>query len=123
MWRMIGGIISKPIVTWWFGNEYVEAAKVVCYMIPSIIVALPGCLFGFPTLSAMGLYKETNIAVVIAAVFHMGGWFLLVSINRISIYSIAILTCCTELVVVLIRAYFVLKITSVPKKFRKIPMK
>jgi PST family polysaccharide transporter len=106
---LVGVFIAKPVVTLVFGTQYVEASKVVCYMLPSILIALPGCLFGFPVLSSLGLYKETNFAIILGAIFHMTGWGILLATNQVSIYHVAILTCCTEFFVVLVRGFFILK--------------
>ena len=113
---IIGGFVAKPAVTFVFGYEYAMAAKVLYMLLPIILATLPGCLLGFPTLSALGLYREVNISNFIAAVFHMIGLTVLYFRESITIFTVAILTCCTEWLLVIIRGVFVNKVTRIKEK-------
>ena len=113
---IIGGFVAKPAVTFVFGYEYAIAAKVLYMLLPIILATLPGCLLGFPTLSALGLYREVNISNFIAAVFHMIGLTVLYFRESITIFTVAILTCCTEWLLVIIRGVFVNKVTRIKEK-------
>ncbi len=114
---IIGGFIATPVITFVFGEEYKVASEVFCILLPVVLIALPGCLLGFPTLSALGLYKEVNITNFITAVFHIVGLIILYFVNSISIYTIAILTCCTEWLLVIVRGGFVAKAVYAKKKY------
>lgn len=106
---IIGGLIAAPVITFVFGKEYNAAAEVFCRLLPIVLVTLPGCLLGFPTLSALGLYREANAANFAASVFHIVGLAVLYSANNITIFTVAVLTSCTEWLVFTIRGGFVAK--------------
>ncbi|MDY4693738.1 MAG: oligosaccharide flippase family protein [Blautia sp.] len=101
--------IAPAVVKFVFGSQYELAAEIFKMMIPIVIVTLPGCMFGFPVLSALGLHKEANLPILNVAVFHIVGSLILISIRNFNVYSVAILTVISECLVVVQRAYFVMR--------------
>lgn len=109
---IIGGCIlavfvSSPLIAFVFGAGYEAAGNIFKIMLPVICVALPVTIFGYPVLSAYGYYVEANISIVFVGVFHAIGMFILFLFSRLSIYSVAILTTCSEVLVFVIRTVMV----------------
>ena len=108
---VLGCIIAFILAPWGipfvFGAEYTTAPSIFRVMLLMVIIALPEYLMGFPTLSALGKFKEPNIAVIIAGSMHVIGLCLIYYMGMISIVNIVLLTFITELLVMVIRGYFV----------------
>jgi acyl-CoA synthetase (AMP-forming)/AMP-acid ligase II len=64
---------------------------------------------GYPALSALGKFKEPNIAVIIAGCFHILGLIVLYFTDTVSLMNIVFLTFGTELLVTIIRGNFLHK--------------
>jgi PST family polysaccharide transporter len=102
-------IFSKPIVTFICGEQYAEAAVIFRAMLPLIVISLPGYLLGYPTLGALKRIKAANASVITASMFHLTGLAALTLMERLNFISVALLTFCTECVVLAIRARHVVK--------------
>ena len=73
------------------------------------LVVFPSMLVGYPLIGAMGHTKEANGSVIIGSVVHIAGLFILFVINKMNIYSIALMVLITESVVLGIRGYSIWK--------------
>lgn len=90
------------------GENYVEATTVLRCLLPTVVIVFPSYLLGFPTMGPLGLNKQANYTVIFSSVFHVIGLVILMILDQITIESVAILTCLTEGVVLLLRiAYLV----------------
>ncbi len=95
--------VSAPLISFVFGTEYSEAASVFILLLPAVIVTFPSYIMGFPTLNALGLFKESNFIVLISSMFHCIIMFLLYLFEKLNIYSVSILTVITETVLMCLR--------------------
>lgn len=101
--------ISPWIIPFVFGQEYTIAPTIFQGMLLMVAIALPEYLMGYPALSALGKFKEPNISVIIAGSFHVVGLIVLYFTGFVSLMSIVILTFGTEMLVMIIRGYFLFK--------------
>ncbi|WP_455818992.1 oligosaccharide flippase family protein [Clostridium butyricum] len=96
-------IYSKSICSVLFGKEYAEAGIILTLMMPIVIIYLPTYILSFPTLEPLGLGKYANIANIVGAIVHICNLVILYKLNVLNVYTICIVTCITELVVLLFR--------------------
>ncbi len=102
-------VYAKPICVIAFGKEYEESAIILRYMIPIIIITLPTYLLGFPTMTPLGISDKANLSVIISSIYHVIGLFILYLLRILNIDSICILTITTEILILLIRIFYILK--------------
>ena len=102
-------VFAKPICILLFGNQYASASIVLRFMIPIIFITLPSYLLGFPTMTPLGLKSEANLSVIIAASVHLIIVGILYICKSLNLYSICILTIFTEIIVLGLRIYYILK--------------
>lgn len=91
------------------GEKYIDAVPIFQWMLPLILIMLPTYLLGFPMLGAMGLSSKANLSVIVGAFFHVSGLILLFIFFKITILNVIILTIFTELLILFIRLYFIIK--------------
>lgn len=89
------------------GPEYVAGAYLIPYVAPIFLFSFPAVMIGYPLLAAVGEVKELTFTSVVSACFHISGLFLLVASGCFSISAVAVLRCCTEVVLLGSRAFFV----------------
>lgn len=111
---IIGGtvflyVFATPIIRLLCGDAYLAAVPIFQAMLPLMVITLPIYLLGFPTLGAMNMMKEANYTVIYAAVFHITGLALLYFTGHLYFIPVSVLTCCSEMVVLTTRTYYVLK--------------
>lgn len=106
---VIAFFISPWIIPFVFGKEYTVAPTIFRGMLLMVAIALPEYLMGYPALSALGKFKEPNIAVIIAGCFHILGLIVLYFTDTVSLMNIVFLTFGTELLVTIIRGNFLHK--------------
>lgn len=106
---IVAYFISPWIIPFVFGEEYVVAPIIFRGMLIMVTIALPEYLMGYPALSAFGKFKEPNIAVIFAGSFHVIGFITLYSLKAITLMNIVYLTFLTELIVTLVRGFFLYK--------------
>lgn len=91
------------------GEDYVGAYKLFRCLIPILLFSFPAQLYGWPTLGAVGLVKQTTLSTVISACLQVGGLVLLIVTGTMTLYSIAALKCLVEFSFMIIRMYFTYK--------------
>lgn len=96
-------IFAHPICILLFGDEYYEAGTLLRLLLPAAFVIFPSYILAFPTLNPMGLSKYANRSNIYGACFQILGLAVLFVCNAISVYSICVLTSCTEVLVFLYR--------------------
>lgn len=94
------------------GEKYVSAYRLFRYMIPILFFSFPAQLYGWPTLGAVGMEKETTTSTVVTAVVQVLGMIFLILINSFRLITLAILRFSTEALFMLIRICYVYKNTN-----------
>ena len=102
-------IFAKPICLLVFGEEYLNSYIVLRFMIPIIWITLPTYLFGFPTMTPLGLKKEANLSVIIGSIYHLVILSTLFVFKILNLYSVCILTITTEFMVFSIRLIYIFR--------------
>ena len=90
------------------GEGYEGATTVLRCLIPTLVFSLPSYILGFPTMGPLGLNKQANLSVVYSSVFHGLGLILLMAFKNVTLEAVAILTSCTEAIVLLIRLAYLI---------------
>ncbi|MBR4830296.1 MAG: oligosaccharide flippase family protein [Bacilli bacterium] len=106
---VVGFIFAKKICIIAFGSEYAGSAIVLRYMIPLIWMTLPSYILGFPTMTPLGLKKEANNSVIIGSIYQIVGIGILYLLRVLNLHSICILTITTELLILLLRIFYIVK--------------
>ena len=91
------------------GPQYTEAISILRMMLPLVLLTLPSYLLGYPVLGAMGRMKEANLSVVFAAIFHSSVLIILLISSNLTITNVVLATIISELLVLGIRVYFIIK--------------
>ena len=90
-------ILAKPVCGIILGEEYIPASRYLIYMSPIILISFLVMIFGFPTLSPLGLSKYVNMSNIFSAVVHIMLLLILWSLGKLTVENICIATCCTEM--------------------------
>ena len=91
------------------GSEYLNGAYVMVMVSPVLFFSFPAVLQGVPMLAAVGKEKELTASSIISALFHISGLFVLAFGGWFTISAVAVLRCCTEFVLFLMRTIFVVR--------------
>lgn len=102
-------ILADPIIRIMAGRDYLEAVPVFRAFLPVVLITLPVYLLGFPVLGALNRMKDANLSVIFAALYHITGLVGLYYSGNCTFISVALLTCSTELFVLVYRAICVFK--------------
>jgi PST family polysaccharide transporter len=101
--------LAGPIIRIMAGRDYADAIPIFQAFLPLVLITLPEYLLGFPVLGAMNRMKDANLSVIFAAIYHIIGLVLLYYLGNCNFISIALLTCSTELFVLIYRSVCVYK--------------
>ncbi len=96
-------ILSKTVMIIVGGSQYIEAHNVFRCLVPILFFSFPAQLYGWPTLGAVGLIKETSMSTIVAAVVQLVGLTLLIVMGQMNLYTMAILKSVVEICLMLIR--------------------
>lgn len=102
-------ILSKEIIILFYGNEMLEAYKILRIFCIVVIVTCPSTLLGYPLLGAMGFINEANKSVIIASITHIIGLGILYLMDKITPYSIAYMVLCSETLLFLQWSFYIIK--------------
>lgn len=102
-------IYAEKICVLLFGSEFVQASSILRAMLPSAIVTLPLYLFGFPTLSSMGLSKYANLSIYFGTAIHIFNLTILYFTGNLNMVSLALLTSVADIMILLYRIYIIYK--------------
>ena len=91
------------------GVKYLPATKVFRYLIPVIVFAFPSMIVGWPALGAINKAKEVTTSTVIAIIFNILLIIYLIVTNTFTLINIAIARTLTELIMLVIRMFYVIK--------------
>lgn len=89
-------IFAEPLCAFAFGQEYYDAGRYLRLLAPIVFFCYPNTMFGFPTLSPMGLSKQVNLSSIFAAALQVVMLVLLFVTVGITPERICIATCITE---------------------------
>ena len=92
------------------GPEYLEGAYVLALIAPVFIFSYPATLIGYPVLAAFGQDRELTTSSVTAAVFNAVVLSFLLFSGNLTLFSACILRVCTEMVLLSVRAFYVLRL-------------
>jgi PST family polysaccharide transporter len=90
-------------------NVSAQSLEVFYIFLLASLIVVPSVFLGYPFLGALGFPKYANMSVVYGSIFHMVGLALLAMLQNVSIYSVATLVVVTEIVVFVLRGYWVKK--------------
>lgn len=96
-------ILAEPICTLWLGAEGTVAVLPLRALMPTVIITLPSYILGFPTLGAMGLSKQVNNSTIYGTVLHVIMLGITYFTGNMNMLTLCILTCVTELFILLYR--------------------
>lgn len=102
-------IVAEEVIIILAGNEYINAVKMLQWMLPIILFTLPSYLLGFPVLGAMGKMDLANLSVIYPSIFHIIGLIILLMLKKLTVNTVIILTIITEILVLALRIYYVMK--------------
>ena len=106
---IVVAIIAEPMCSWFFGTQFRDAGKVLRLMMLILFITLPVYLLGFPTLTPLGGAKAVNQSVIVASIFHVFALCVTFVLGYLNIYSVVLLTFCTEMIILIYRVVAVSK--------------
>ncbi len=92
---------AEPLCVLFFGAEYAPTGRILRALLPLIAMLLPNYVLGFPTLSAMGLTRWANYAVIFASVVHVFNLVLLYFLGKLNMVSLGVLASVAELAILI----------------------
>lgn len=92
------------------GEAFLPGSYIIAMVSPILLLSYPALLLGFPVLAATGHVKELTITTLLAALFQLVGLIVLAAIGAFTIEAVAILRCCSELVLLVSRVYFTVRL-------------
>jgi len=112
IFNILGIIILFFIGQYMFNLLFTEAVgeesfHVFHIFLMATIVVVPSILLGYPLLGALGFAKYANLSVIYGALFHLIGLGILILLTKVTIYNVALLVVVTEILVFMIRVYWV----------------
>ncbi|MBV1681864.1 oligosaccharide flippase family protein [Eubacterium callanderi] len=102
-------IFAREICIIIFGPEFSESGNILRALLPLAIITLPNYLFGFPTLSAMGLAKEANRSIYFSTTIHLINLGVFYFCGWLNVYTLAILSSVADGLCLLYRLFIVWK--------------
>lgn len=102
-------IFAKDIISIFYGKNMFSAYKILRIFTFGTLIGVPHVLMGYPLLGGMGHTDKANKSVIWGSVFHILALLVLFLINKMNIYSIAIMAVITEYIIFSLRTYWVKK--------------
>jgi PST family polysaccharide transporter len=81
-----------------------ESLQVFHILLMAAVVVVPSVMLGYPFLAALGFPGYANYSVIIGSAFHLAGLVVLISVNKVSIYTVAGMVLATEFLVLILRS-------------------
>ena len=100
---LFGFIFAKDIITIFYGFEMQEAYKIFQIFCFLFFVNVPSVLLGYPLLGAFGHTKICNYSVVASSIVHIIGLIILISLSKLTIYTMAMMVTLTTIIELSIR--------------------
>lgn len=86
-----------------FGESYGAAGDVLRCMLPLLPIVFPSYMIGYPGLVPLGLRSVANASVMVGACCQIAGLCIGYFLGVLNVYYVALLTCLTEFIVLVIR--------------------
>lgn len=86
-----------------FGESYGAAGDVLRCMLPLLPIVFPSYVIGYPGLVPLGLRSVANASVMVGACCQIAGLCIGYFLGVLNVYYVALLTCLTEFIVLVIR--------------------
>lgn len=102
------GFYAESFTAFLLGEEFREAGKILRILMPIVVITPLTYILGFPVLTAMNLSKHANFSIIYASVIHLCLLFILILINKLNIYIIALITVFSEMQILLYRILVIL---------------
>jgi PST family polysaccharide transporter len=106
-WILVLGL-SNFIIALLFGEQYGPSATILRILAVAGIFNIPSILLGFPFLGALGHERIANYSVIAASLVHFA--LLIASIPILNIYLVAGLVICTQVLLLCLRIYGLMKV-------------
>jgi O-antigen/teichoic acid export membrane protein len=110
--------ISKEMIPWYMGNEFINSVNVLVILSPAILFMAWSSVFGTQYLLPLGKMKEYTTSVYVGAFVNIILNFIL--IESYGSVGAAIGTLCAELAVILVQIYYIRKILDISKILPKL---
>lgn len=90
-------VFAEPLCAFAFGADYYDAGRYLRLLAPTVFFSYPAIMFGFPTLSPLGLSNQVNLSSIFAAVLQIVMLVVLYITVGITAERICVATCITEI--------------------------
>jgi PST family polysaccharide transporter len=98
-------VFSEDIIRLFYHPFEPERLQVFRILMIATVYSLPHMLVGYPLIAAMGHPRYANMTVIVTSIFHLSVIGILLLAGGISIYSVAVLVVCSELLLAMMRFY------------------
>lgn len=102
-------IFGEWIIVLISGAKYREAVGIFRCLLPLLIMSFPVMLLGWPCLGAIDKQKQVTFSTISAAVLQILTLVILLLTNHLTLITIALARCLSELLLLGIRAYYCVK--------------
>ena len=92
-----------------FGSDYLMSSTLLKWLIPTLIFAFPGMLYGWPCLTAINKPKIATYTTIVSAVVQVLGLLLLSLIGQFNLIGICIIRNITEICLCIPRVIIIYK--------------
>lgn len=102
--------LSQWLIALIFGPEYIVSQNVFIVFMLALIVTFVSTNFGYPVFSALGKVKVANYTVILGALTHVVILGVLFCLGEISAYNVVRAVLFTEIVILILRMFFFVKL-------------
>ena len=102
--------LSQWLIALIFGPEYIVSQNVFIVFMLALIVTFVSTNFGYPVFSALGKVKVANYTVIFGALTHVVILGVLFCLGEISAYNVVRAVLFTEIVILILRMFFFVKL-------------
>ena len=102
--------LSQWLIALIFGPEYIVSQNVFIVFMLALIVTFVSTNFGYPVFSALGKVKVANYTVIFGALTHVLILGVLFCLGEISAYNVVRAVLFTEIVILILRMFFFVKL-------------
>ncbi|MBZ2285656.1 O28ac/O42 family O-antigen flippase [Escherichia coli] len=102
--------LSQWLIALIFGPEYIVSQNVFIVFMLTLIVTFVSTNFGYPVFSALGKVKVANYTVIFGALTHVVILGVLFCLGEISAYNVVRAVLFTEIVILILRMFFFVKL-------------
>lgn len=100
---------AEPVITVFAGAKYIQSAHILKLLIPAFIFSFYSMMYGWPVLGAIGKKSETTVTTIVAALFQVLLFGVLIGTNSFSLASLSICCGLSEGVLLLLRVIIIIR--------------